>query len=329
MLDILNFVRGAVSGDDRVMPVLSYFCIYKGRIQGANGRISIDAPCPELKLDAITPAEKLVRAIDNCTTSPSIQLTAAGRLSIRSEGFRAVLPTQGLDTFPTAKATNTNKLPIDAGLCDTLSKLRPFIATDAERAWASTVYFDAENGVAYASTNAAIAMMKVKPFESSLQLPVFAIDELLRIYTMEGFGEPRSFAVDENSITFFWPKRDAWLKTQLIAAEWPTKTAEQWMQTKAKMIKLPDNIGAEIERLLPFCPNPKHPVIHFDGALLSTSAGDSEASIELPVVIGKGAFHAENLRPMLQHADKMAITEKVGLFAGENFKGVMSLLRTG
>lgn len=327
MLDVLRFVRGAVSGNDSVLPVLTHFCIYSGRIQGANGRISIDAPVPSLKFNAITPAEKFLKAIDNCGGEPHLNLTEAGRLTIKREGFRAILPTQGIEAFPKAEASKGTRHKLADGLCDAVNLLRPFVATDAERPWASTVYFDPENGVAFAATNAMIAMVKTKPFNHPVQIPVFAIDELLRINAHEGYGEPAQWAVDEHSVTFFWPKQDAWMRSQLIIAEWPTETARRWMSMKEKMVKIPKNLSAEIERLLPFCPDPKYPVIHFDGAMLSTSTGDSEAYVELEQQMGKGAFHADNLRPMLKLADKMVITEKAALFSAENFKGVMSLLR--
>lgn len=319
MLDTLHFVRGAVSSTDSVLPVLTHFCIYAGRIQGANGRVSIDAPC-DLDFNIITPAEKFLRAVDNCGGEPIMKLTETARLSIKRDGFRALLPTQPLESFPKAEASKGKPRKVAAGLINALKVLRPFIATDAERAWASTAYFDPGSKVAYAATNAMIAMHSCKPFDGPVQLPVFCIDELLRIGK-----EPESWALDETGITFWWG--DSWLKSQLIVAEWPTKTAEQWFQMKAKMVDIPKGLIGQIERLIPFCPDPKFPVIHFDGSMLSTSSGDSEAHTELAVQIGKGAFHADNLRPMLAASNKMAITEKAALFSGDDFKGVMSLLR--
>jgi hypothetical protein len=68
-------------------------------------------------------------------------------------------------------------------------------------------------------------------------------------------------------------------------------------------------------------------VIQFKGDKVTTLAGESEAEANVGIDLGVGAFHSDNLRPMLACATKMAITEQAAIFEGENFKGVMSLLR--
>lgn len=320
MLDVLKFVRGAISSTDSVLPVLTHFCIYKGRIQGANGRIYIDAPCPDLKFEVIVPAERFLRAVDTCKGEPAMNLTEAGRLVLKRESFRAILPTQSIDTFPRGEASSGKRMKVVAGLLEAVKALRPFMATDAERPWASTIYFDAKGGVAYSAANAMIAMVKCKPFQTDVQLPVFAADELVRIG-----AAPEAWAIDDKGLTFWWG--DSWLRTQLIAAEWPTETARRWMEMEAKMVEIPGDLGAQIEALLPFCPDPKYPVIHFKGKVIATAAGESEADTNVGVDLGTGAFHADNLRPMLAYSNAIAITDKVAIFQGKNFKGVMSLLR--
>lgn len=322
MIDYLKFVMGAVSLNDKVVPVLTHYCITGKRIQGANGRISIDAPAPDLDFDAVVPAERFLKGVDACGGKPELKLTEAGRMSIKGPGFRALLTTHPVETFPKAAPSGGKVMPVKgAGFVETLRILRPFIAEDAERPWASTIYFDSKNSTAFAANNAMIAMAVSKPFGADVQLPVFAIDELIRI------GEPPTrYAIDPTSITFWWGE-DRWLKAQLIVAEWPTATAQKWFEMKAKMIELPKGLGAIVERLLPFCPDPKFPIIHLNGSKLSTAPGESQAEMDIKVKIGEGAFHADNLRPMLAHATSMAITERAALFNGEGFRGVMSLLR--
>lgn len=321
MIDILHFVRGAVSAGDSVLPVLTHFCIYDGRIQGANGRISIDAPCTDLKFNAITPAEKFLKAIDSCDGDPDLRLTDKGKLIVKQGGFRAVLSSQPIDAFPRAKPSGGQRQVVGPKLLEVLRLLRPFISTDAERAWASTIYFSVEEETAYATTNAMIGMSKAVPFNNDVQLPVFCVDELLRIGR-----EPIEWSEDENSITFWWTD-DFWMRTQKIAAEWPTETAKKLAAMKTKMIEIPKHILIELERLIPFCPNAKYPVIMFKGSTLATLSGDSEATVELDVDLGEGAFHAENLKPMLACSTHMGITDKMALFKGEDFRGVMTLLR--
>lgn len=324
MLDVLNFVRGAVSSSDTVMPVLTHFCIYDGRIQGSNGRVSIDAPLPGIDFEAIIPAERFLRAIDTCGGEPKLRLTDKGRVIVERKPFRATLPSQKVEAYPRAKPSGGDRYPVGDGLLDALKLLRPFIATDAERAWASTVYFDNE-GQALAANNAIIAMTKCDAFKNigEMQLPVFACEELLRLGSHPG-GYPDDVSMDDSGVTFYFG--DSWLKSAHIAAEWPTETAATWLAMSAKMKKIPPELARSIEQLLPFCPDPKYPTIRFEKGGIRTATGDSEAEIA-GFDLGEGTFHAANLLPMLACTDKMAILEKAALFSGKNFKGVMALLR--
>lgn len=329
MIDILNFVRGAVSSGDAVLPVLTHFCIYKGRIQGGNGRVTIDAPCAELDFEAIIPAERFLRAVDACEGDPTLRFTEKGRLVVEHKPFRAMLPVLKFDTFPRATPSGGDRYTVGDGLIESIRLLRPFIASDAERAWASTMLFDAEGNV-YASTNAMIAMTHCNAFVAmggDMQLPVFAVDELLRINSLEpGVIEsyPDSVSSDETGTTFFYG--DAWLKTAHISAEWPTETAKQWLVMTAEMKDLPAKLWSAIEKLLPFCPDPKFPAIFFTGSGIATAPGDTQAEIA-GFDLGEACFHADNLRPMLASSAKMGMVERAGIFLGDDFKGVLAKLR--
>lgn len=334
MLDVLNFVRGAVSKGDAVLPVLTHYCIYKGtqgwRIQGANGRVAIDAPFIDLGHEAIVPAERFLKAVDNCGGEPELRFTEKGKLVIHRKPFRALLPTQPISTFPLARPSKGDRYPVTDGLLDALRLLRPFIATDAERPWASTILFDAEGNV-YASTNAMIAMTKCDAFirAGDVQLPVFVADELIRL-NAEGHGglgglfNPQEVSSDDTGTTFYYG--DAWVKGSHISAEWPTETAKTWMSMKATYKPIPKGLMAAIEQLIPFCLDPKFPAIFFTRNGIATAPGDTQAEVA-GFDLGEACFHADNLRPMLAVSDKMAITERAALFKGKGFQGVMSLLR--
>lgn len=324
MLDVLNFVRGAVATGNQIVPVLTHFCIYGNRIQGANGRIHIDSACV-IDFEGVVPAEKFLRAMDACDGHPSFRFTDANKLVIERKPFRAYLPHQSVESFPKAEPTPGerywSKKASHPALLPTLRALRPFMSDDAERAWASTVLFHRESNTAFATNSAMIAMLtKAAPFHADVQLPIFCVDELLRIGR-----EPLDYAVDSSSITFFWG--DQWLKSQLIVAEWPVKTAQEWLAMKAKMLPIPKDLAKLVESIVPFCEDPKFPVIHFSERGITTAPGETQGQIE-GVNIGSGAFRADNLAFMLACSDKIAIAEKCGIFSGpDNFKGVMSLLR--
>lgn len=321
MLDTLHFVRGAVADKGRdLVPVLTHFCVYQDRIQGADGRISIDAPCAGIGFEGVVPAERFLKAVDACAGEPGLRVTDKGKLVVERKPFRALLPLQAMEAFPKTDPSAGEKIAVLSGLIEALRQLRPFMSDDAERPWASTIYFDQEQATALAATNAMIAMVSCNPFRESLQLPVFCVDELLRIGT-----PPLMYSQDAVSVTFWW--KDRWLRAQKIVAEWPVLTARKWLSERPKLQAIPGDLVQTIERMVPFCNDPKFPIIYFKANGLSTAAGDTQAEVS-GFKLGEAAFHAENLLPMLRVCDKMFIAKDAAHFSGgTSFRGVMSILR--
>lgn len=325
MLDAIRFARGAISDKAKVLPVLSHFYIHGEHLQGSDGRMWIQAPCPELKgVSAVVPAERFLRAVDTCDGEPVIRFTDTGRMVVERKPFRSTLPVLPVDSYPYATATKGARKKIGTGLMETLRALHDFLSTDAERMWATAVLF--HNDVAYATNSAMIGMVRTKCFAGlELKLPIYVIDEILRIGT-----PPDTFAMDDASMTFFWPKEIGWLRATPITAEWPVETAKKWLATKMSgLVDIPQTLAASIARVLPFCNDPKFPIIYFSEKGISTAQGEVQAEIA-GFKLGVGAFRADNLQPMLAQSDKMIITDKAALFTGPNaFRGVMAPLRVG
>lgn len=322
MLDALKFVRGAVKDTDTVMPVLTHFCIYKGRIQGTNGRVSIDSPGKDLDFEAVLPADKFLSAIDACKGKPTMRFTDGGKFTIESKPFRVFLPHHKVEAFPLQVPSKGKKRTVGKDLIKVLALLRPFVGEDASRPWASTILFRKSAGMAVAANNAMIAAAPSKEtFVQDIMLPIFAIDELLRIKDV-----PEYFSTDEVSVTFFWGEQ--WLRSQLIIAEYPAVTVDKWLEKKGKMIFLPEDIRSTIEKLAPFCNDPKFPVLYFSKKGIATAPGETQAEIA-GIDLGEGVFRADNLKIILQRSDKIAITADAALFSGPSgFRAIMAPLKT-
>lgn len=322
MLERIRFVRGAVSDKAKILPVLSHFYINNGRIQGSDGRMWIDAPCPELDFQTVVPANRFLQAIDTCGGEPSIRFTEAGKMVVERKPFRSILPTQPISVYPHGEATAGKRIKIGADLLDTLAALQPFLATDAERQWATSILFN--DGTAFATNSAMIATVSSKALPLNTLIPIYVVNELLRIGT-----PPIAVSTDDHSMTFFW-EDDSWLRMLAVTAEWPIETARGWLKTPMTgLIDVPKGLAAAVDRLYPFCDDPKFPIMYFTDKGLSTAAGEVQAEITNIKGLGKGAFHADNLRPMLKRAKRMLITEKAALFQGDgSFRGIMALLRT-
>ena len=74
IIDALSKVYGAVAEKD-IVPILTHFHLYEGRIQGTNGRLCIDTPCPEISgLDVTLPAESFMKAVKVHEHDPSLSI---------------------------------------------------------------------------------------------------------------------------------------------------------------------------------------------------------------------------------------------------------------
>lgn len=290
MLKSLNFVRGAVSTKELV-PVLTCFHVYGGRIQGTNGRVTIDHPCKDLQgFEFTVPASTFLRAIDNCEKEPKIKVLDGERIEIKSGNFKAVLPLLPHDSFPRKIPVVGNQTPIKEGILPVLKHLKPFISTDASRIWSCGVLFKGDR--VYATNNVVLASVKGYVLNEEVNLPSSAIDELLRI----GLS-PTAMACSPNDATFFF-KGGAWLASQIYATNWPEAIDRMLPDPDAVTWQIPADLPAAVQRLAPFVPDVKQPVILLSEEGISTMDGARSASIG-GFVLPNGAFRSEPLTAVL------------------------------
>jgi DNA polymerase III sliding clamp (beta) subunit (PCNA family) len=319
MRDTLNLVRGAVSTKD-LLPVLTHFHIYDGRVQGGNGRIAIDAPCPELAgFDCTVPAERFLKAVDACDGEPRLKLTAGGKLIVSKGKFRAMLPLANHAAFP--KITREHKHSVQtprAKLLPVLRKLYSFIGEDASRAWSCGVFFS--GGYAWATNNVVLARV---PYDEprAYILPIFAVDELLRIGQ-----EPAAIENEDNALSFGFVD-GWWMRCQKLEGAWPDVAA--FLPAQPSDSYAPAKALADaVRKVQPFCPDPKHPVIQTGPEGVSTLDGDMSASVGhdgLP----PGRFRAEPLLAVLDAAAGIDLSTypKACYWRGAGIDGVIVGLR--
>lgn len=300
MRDILNRVRGAVSTKDLV-PVLTHFAFRDGTVAGFDGRLYIQAPLPKglRKLACTVDAVKFLAAVDACGGEP--QLAAAdGKLKVSRGNFAATLPTGALDQFvpamPDAPA-GAKRLP----LLPALQRLLPFIGEDASRPWACGVLFSGAR--AYATTNVVLVRTKLRqglPGKGDCNLPRFAVEELLRIGE-----EPCGIGRSDHSLTFHYAD-GSWLRTTLFDTAWP-KPPEELLKPGHEAWPVAPDLALAVAQVQPFCPDPKNPIIVFDGDTVRTLDGVHSAAVTgLKRALGHGAYRAEPLLSVLAAASHAA-----------------------
>lgn len=316
MLDVLNFVKGAVGKKDLV-PALTHFHIANGRISGFNGKISISAPIA-LDIDCCPKAEPFVRAIEACAETAQLHLTPTGKLSIRSGKFRAHVDTVGSEAFPEVQPEG-QFIEVDGKLLPILRTLYDFIGEDASRPWATGIMFNGTS--AFATNNVIVAEHWLGyHFPFKVVVPRYTIKEMLRIGE-----EPIRIQLTALNATFHY-EGNRWLRTQLVSNEWPDVQTMLDIDAAGESEAIPDGFWEALKTISPFLDEASR--VYLDGSTIRTSLDDG-ASMEIE---GAGLIGLYNhkmlslLAGVAQRANWQAYPSRVGWY-GDCIRGLIIGMR--
>lgn len=279
MLKSIKFVRGAVAKKDYVAE-LTHFLIKDGRITGFNGIMGLSSPI-DIDLDARPKATTFANAITRCEDTISLHMTKAGRLSINSGKFRALVDC--IDDDHTAIPTVPDGHEIDVGpaFMDAVRAVERFQGVDASRPWAMGILF--HNQSVLATNNVVFVEYwhgHMMPFD--MQIPAVAVKELLRINE-----DPIRVTATESTITFHYDG-DRWLRTSLIAQGWPDN-AIGLLDRSFNYGSVPEGLFDGLQTLKPFLDKDER--IHIRDGQISTSAVDEiGAHYEVPELVGTQCY---------------------------------------
>lgn len=316
MIDALKFVKGAVAKKDFV-PALTHFKISGGRIMGYNGRISLSSPI-DLDVEVYPRAIPFVKAIQSCKESVAINLTKAGRLSIKSGKFRAYIECL-TENYPEFEPEG-ELLDLPDNFIPALKKLTPIIGDDASRPWATGVLLRGHS--AFATNNVILAeywLGTLFPYE--LNIPGKTIQELIRL------GEPPTqVQVAKDSMTFHFPG-ERWLRTQLKDANWPN--LEKVLNAESTQKEIPDGFYEAVETAKHFSDDLERIYFH-SGGLGTTPVGQEEgAHVEVPGLHGAGIYNAKHLMVLRELATTIDFESypRPSLFFGVRVRGAIIGMR--
>ena len=270
ILHALKFVQGAVSKKD-FAPELTHFQISQGRVTGFDGKMSLSSPI-ELDLECCPKAAPFVNAVQACTETAQLAMTATERLSIRSGRFKAFLECLPVDTYPVIEPEG-EPVAIDGDLLPALRVLYDISAEDASRPWAAGVLLDGDSAFA---TNNVILMERWLGyhFPHRVNLPRFAVREMLRIGE-----EPTGMQLTSTNVTFHY-EGDRWLRSQLNSSEWPdVSTLLARTPDPARVAPVPEMLWDALETLKPFVAS--IPQLFIEEGVVNTAREDG-ASVEVP-----------------------------------------------
>ena len=234
----------------------------------------IDAPSdlPVCTVDA----GQLLAAWQACKGEPELSCTDSN-LMVKRGRIKARIalgdPTAYPVSEPDPKTTGTGT---GEGVGALLTRLKPFIATDASRPWATSACL--RESFAYATNNAVVCRVPFPaPMPYPVNLPLAVFDAVINRST-----EPTDLGASTNSLTFYYGD-GVWIKSKLVEGEWPTAT---------------------IDGLIAHIPDDKWEVPHPELAMVLNTAAKLSNARQPIVQFGNGglkltddAFEAEELEP--------------------------------
>lgn len=318
MREALNFVKGAVARKDFV-PELTHFNIQDGRITGYNGDMALSSPIA-VDIHAKPHAQTFIKAVNACEGETALSLTKAGKLSLRSGKFRALI-----ECLPENQETRFiipegQVVSLGENFLDCIKALAPFQGIDASRPWATGIML--KDGSALATNNICLVEYwhgNTLPF--SINIPKSAITELIRI------GEnPTKVQLTKNSISFHF-EGGRWLRTQLLATDWPD-AASRVFDGEGVPTSVPEGLFDALETLRPFVDDSSR--VFFTATGVATShEPEAATTVDLVGLPPGPCFHHAMLSLLSGTAEKIDFTTypRPCKFTGKKLRGVILGLR--
>lgn len=316
MKEYLQRVRGAVATRD-LIPVLTHFHIYNGRIQGGNANIVIDSKFPFKSKTITVKAEDFIRVVDLFEGEFKIKITDVAEFS--KGKTRIKLPLYDNAAYPLVDAPKGKLLRgIDLSLFE---YIRPFVGDDATRPWSCGVLI--EDDYMYATNNVVLVRVKHSiKINGRINISAACIDELLRLDV-----QPKKTVVADNYIGFIFDD-DFWLRAQTLTTEWPDM--QQFFEKLPKRLpKIQDGLLQAVQTVMPFADNIDFPEIILKDDTVTTSSGVKQAAVAGFSKLPESVFRAEPLIKVLSvatHLDLNAYPQPCA-FRSEHLEGVLIGLR--
>lgn len=262
MLKELKFVQGAISRKD-LIPAMKHFAIENGRVRAYNGILALSSPIP-FNIDCYPRAETLIKAIANCDDTVTLSITPAGKLSVKSGGFKALI--QCVEKSEVHLEPEGERVECDgAALLQAFKVLEPFVGDDASRPWANGILLRGQS--AFATCNVVLCEYWVgADFPTVVNIPHAAIKEVIRVNET-----PKYLQMAKGSITFHYDD-GRWIRTQLFDTEWPDLS--KVLDRECNAIAVDQRIFEALPKLKPFMD--KSGKVIFNPGVISTHEGDEE-----------------------------------------------------
>jgi len=289
VIDELKRINGAVA-TKTLVPILTNYHFYDNRVQANNGVLCIDSPST-IPLNITVPAKKFFSAVKLTKGNLKLNVTQAGKLSLSSGKFRALIQLADHNSYPRSTFNETTQYNCEY-LMHFIKPLVSFISEDASRPWSMSILI--KDGYAWATNNIVIARIKV-PFDWEAVIPRYAVMSLL-----EQEKQPNAINVQDNKVGFMYDD-EVWMQCLTYASKWPNVSG---LIQEKEAPPLPMYFKESLEALLPFCEDPKLPIFSLGSFGVRTTSEATGAEVDLNS-FPDSKFRAEPLLQVAGIADKI------------------------
>lgn len=314
LLSSLKFVKGAIAKKE-IIDGLTHVAIENGTVRSFNGFMALSSPIA-LDLNCKPKAAPFIKAIENCDDTVHLSMTKAGKLRIKSGGFRVLI--ECIEDGANHVTPEGEFFDIDGeSVYDAIKTLAPFVGTDASKPWSNGIMLNGQ--IAMATNNViAIQYWTGSSFPCIVNLHRQFITEILRIKKFPVKGQ-----TDGRSLTFHY-EDGSWIRSNLLDTNWPD--FNKILDVPSNPKPLHEQFFEGLNVVKPFMT--KDGRVFFENEMVKTHLYDEDegAVFELKGLDLDAAFNL----PMLQLLDGIATeidfnaTERYGYFQGKNLRGVIT-----
>lgn len=312
LLTALRFVQLVLH--DKGAPIETHMRLQNKTVVGFNGVIGAGSFIQEDIFTAPN-AKLMVEALSKCGQNLSITQLDNGRLSIKSDKFKATVPCLDPNSIPVimpdtpvAEINDSLKKAIEAVsvLADD-NATKPYLASSLMRSGSCL------------GTNGAVI------FEAwhGIDLPTLALPKAFVEPIIKTNKNLTSFGFSESTATF-WFNDQSWIRTQLFKEQWPQ--VDHLLNRPAKFFDIPNGFWEGLDAIAPFA---NDGLVYFEDCLIRTNNDGQGASYEVAVPKGP-IFNIKNLMSIKQHAKQIDFVAQgisqgttMLMFIGENIRGAM------
>ena len=309
LIRALKFVSAAQKKAGNV-PYQTHCVFYGGFVTAFDGTLTIGHPIAE-DINACPNTMLLLSALLKCGQTLSITQLDSGRLSVKSEKFKALVPCEKFDGMPYV-GPDVQCAVIDERIKTGFELVSPLANETAQRTALAAILLQA-NSTAATNGHVLLEYWHGIDLPPNILLPKPAVKAIVATdKKLVGFG------FSDNSATFFFEDK-SYIKTQLFQDTYPD--ISKVLDAPSNPWPLPEGFYTAVDTLESFT---ETGLLYFGPASMRSHYDANEgASYEITGLPENAIFNAEYLQMIRPGFVKVDFQKDRALFFAENMRGAI------